>query len=78
MPYLWRFKRFPESIADPRHLRMLVFLKNNGPHTSSELARSLGYSVKFTRRSLQLLRRAGAVEVYLKPGRSLEDYGEEG
>jgi len=74
--YLWRFRRFPERVADPRHLRMLVFLKNNGPHTSSEIARTLGYSAEFTRRSLQLLRRMGAVEVYLRPGRGLEDFEE--
>ena len=76
MPYLWRFKRFPEGVLDPKQLRILVFLKNNGPHTSSEIARTLGYSVQFTRRALQILRRMGAVEVYLKPSRSLEDYDE--
>ena len=75
MPYLWRFKKFPEGVSDPKQLRILVFLKNNGPHTSSEIARTLGYSVQFTRRALQILRRMGAVEVYLKPSRSLEDYG---
>jgi len=76
LPYIWRFKRLPEGVLDPRQLRILVFLKNNGPHTSSEIARTLGYSVQFTRRALQILRRMGAVEVYLKPSRSLEDYGE--
>lgn len=76
MPYLWRFKKFPEGFMDPKQLRMLVFLKNNGPHTSGEIARVLGYSVKFTRKTLQILRKMGAVEVYLRPGRSLEDYGE--
>lgn len=75
-PYLWKFKKFPEGPSDPRHLRLLIFLKNNGPHTSSEIAHSLGYPVKFTRRTLQILRRMGAVEVYLKPSRSLEDYSE--
>lgn len=76
MPYLWRFKKFPEGILDPRQLRILVFLRNNGPHTSGDIARTLGYSVQFTRRALQILRKMGAVEVYLKPTRSLEDYGE--
>ncbi|MCC6023337.1 MAG: transcriptional regulator [Thaumarchaeota archaeon] len=76
MPYLWRFKKFPEGVLDPRQLRILVFLRNNGPHTSGDIARTLGYSVQFTRRALQILRKMGAVEVYLKPTRSLEDYGE--
>jgi DNA-binding MarR family transcriptional regulator len=76
LPYLWRFKKFPEGILDPRQLRILVFLRNNGPHTSGDIARTLGYSVQFTRRALQILRKMGAVEVYLKPTRSLEDYGE--
>ncbi|MEM1976341.1 MAG: helix-turn-helix domain-containing protein [Nitrososphaerota archaeon] len=76
MPYFWRFKKFPESAADPKQLRILTFLRSNGPHTSSEIARTLGYPVKFTRKTLQTLRRMGAVEVYLKPSRSLEDYGE--
>ncbi len=75
MPYLWKFKKFPEGVVDPRQLRILIFLRNNGPHASSEIARTLGYPVKFTRKTLQLLRRMGAVEVYLKPGKSLEDYG---
>ena len=74
--YLWKFRRFPEKSVDPRHLRILLFLKNNGPHTSGEIAHTLGYSMKFTRRSLQLLRRMGAVEVYLKPRKGLEDYEE--
>lgn len=76
MPYLWRFKKFPEGVLDPRQLRILVFLRNNGPHTSGDIARTLGYSVQFTRRALQILRKMGAVEVYLKPTRSLKDYGE--
>ncbi|MEM2593000.1 MAG: ArsR family transcriptional regulator [Thermofilaceae archaeon] len=76
MPYFWRFKRFPEGPLDPRQLRILVFLRSSGPHTSSEIAHALGYPVKFTRKTLQTLRRMGAVEVYLKPSRSLEDYGE--
>lgn len=76
MPYLWRFKKFPEGVLDPRQLRILVFLRNNGPRTSGDIARTLGYSVQFTRRALQILRKMGAVEVYLKPTRSLEDYGE--
>jgi DNA-binding MarR family transcriptional regulator len=76
LPYLWRFKKFPEGVLDPRQLRILVFLRNNGPHTSGDIARTLGYSVQFTRRALQILRKMGAVEVYLKPTRSLEDYGE--
>jgi len=76
LPYLWRFKKFPERVLDPRQLRILVFLRNNGPHTSGDIARTLGYSVQFTRRALQILRKMGAVEVYLKPTRSLEDYGE--
>lgn len=49
-------------------------MKNNGPHTSRDIARTLGYTLKFTQRSLQFLRRIGAVEVYLKPGRSLESF----
>jgi DNA-binding MarR family transcriptional regulator len=76
LPYLWRFKKFPEGVLDPRQLRILVFLRNNGPRTSGDIARTLGYSVQFTRRALQILRKMGAVEVYLKPTRSLEDYGE--
>lgn len=76
MPYIWRFRKFPESAVDPKQLRILIFLKNEGPHTSSEIARVLGYSVKFTRRALQILRKMGAVEVYLKPSRSLEDYND--
>jgi DNA-binding MarR family transcriptional regulator len=76
LPYLWRFKKFPEGIVDPKQLRILVFLKDDGPHSSGEIASVLGYSVRFTRRALQILRRMGAVEVYLKPSRSLEDYGD--
>ena len=74
MVYLWRFRRFPEKGIDPKHLRILLFLRSNGPHTSSDIARTLGYSMKFTRRALQLLRRIGAVEVYFKPSKGLEDY----
>ena len=74
LAYLWKFRKFPEKGVDPRHLRILLFLRNNGPHTSGEIARILGYSIKFTRRSLQYLRRIGAVDVYLKPSRGLEDF----
>ncbi|MCS7132920.1 MAG: winged helix-turn-helix transcriptional regulator [Nitrososphaeria archaeon] len=74
MVYLWVFRRFPEESIDPSHLRILIFLKNNGPHTSREIARKLGYSVKYTRSALQLLRRIGAVEVYLKPERGLDSF----
>ena len=74
MVYLWRFRRFPEKGIDPKQLRILLFLRSNGPKTSGEIARTLGYSMKFTRRSLQILRRAGAVEVYFKPSKGLEDY----
>ncbi|MCD6536400.1 MAG: HTH domain-containing protein [Thaumarchaeota archaeon] len=72
--YVWIFRRFPEGNIDPRQLRILLFLKNNGPHTSGEIARTLGYSAKYTRRALQFLRRIGAVDVYLKPRRGLEDF----
>lgn len=72
--YIWIFRRFPEGNIDPRQLRILLFLKNNGPHTSVKIARSLGYSLKYTRRTLQLLRRMGAVEVYLKPRRGLDSF----
>ncbi len=74
MPYLWRFRRFPDRGVDPRQLRILIFLRNNGPHTSREIARILGYSPRFIQRTLQYLRRIGAVEVYLKPSRGLEDF----
>jgi len=74
MVYFWRFRRFPAGNVDPRHIRILLFLKNHGPHTSSDIARTLGYSAKFTRRSLQFLRKAGAVEVYFKPSRGLESF----
>jgi len=74
MVYIWSFRRFPDRGIDPKHMRILLFLKNNGPHTSREIARTLGYTLRFTQRSLQLLRRIGAVEVHLQPGRGLEDY----
>jgi len=76
MVYLWRFRRFPEKGVDPRSLRILLYLKNHGPHTSREIARTLGYSPNFIRKVLQHLRRLGAVEVYLKPSRGLEDFHE--
>lgn len=76
MTYLWIFRKFPEGGIDPRQLRILLFLKNDGPHTSLEIAKSLGYSVKYTRRALQLLRRMGAVEVYLKPSKGLDSFDE--
>ncbi len=74
MVYLWSFRRFPDKGIDPRHMRILLFLKNNGPHTSREIARTLGYAPRFTQRSLQLLRKLGAVEVHLKPSRGLENF----
>ena len=74
MVYLWRFRRFPEKVIDPRCLRILLFLRNNGPHTSRDIARTLGYTLRFTQRSLQFLRRMGAVDVYLKPSRNLESF----
>lgn len=74
MVYLWRFRRFPERGIDPRYLRILLFLRNNGPHTSRDIARTLGYTLRFTRRSLQLLRRMGAVDLYLRPSRDLESF----
>ena len=74
MAYLWRFKKFPERIGDPRHMRILIYLKRNGPKTMGEISRNLGYPKDFTRRTLQLLRRMGAVEVFWKPGRGLEEF----
>ena len=35
---------------------ILLYLKNHGPRTSREIARTIGYSPKFTRRVLQRLR----------------------
>ncbi len=74
MTYLWKFKKFPEPGVNPRYIRILLYLKDNGPTSSRELAMNLGYSVKAMRRALQFLRRIGAVEVIWRPKRGLEDY----
>ena len=75
MTYLWKFKKFPERLGDPRQMRILIYLKRNGPKTLKEISRNLGYPKDFTRRALQLLRRMGAVEVFWKPGKGLEEFG---
>ncbi|OYT44126.1 hypothetical protein B6U84_04730 [Candidatus Bathyarchaeota archaeon ex4484_40] len=54
MTYLWKFKKFPEPGVNPRYIRILLYLKDNGPTSSRELAMNLGYSVKAMRRALQL------------------------
>ncbi len=77
MAYLWRFLKFPESVSDPRYMRILIYLRNNGPCSSRELAETLGLGYGYTRRALQVLRRMGAVEVFLRPSRGLEDFGED-
>ncbi|RLG01061.1 MAG: hypothetical protein DRN49_02135 [Thaumarchaeota archaeon] len=74
LTYLWKFKKFPERLGDPRHMRILIYLKRNGPKTLKEISRDLGYPRDFTRRTLQLLRRMGAVEVFWKPGKGLEEF----
>lgn len=74
MGYIWRFKRFPEAGIDPRYMRILVYLRNNGPRSSRELAGTLGMSIQFTRRALQVLRRMGSVDVVWRPSRGLEDF----
>jgi len=55
-------------------MRILIYLKRNGPKTMGEISRNLGYPKDFTRRTLQLLRRMGAVEVFWKPGKGLEEF----
>ena len=56
-------------------MRILIYLKRNGPKPLKEISRNLGYPKDFTRRTLQLLRRVGAVEVFWKPGKGLEEFG---
>ena len=56
-------------------MRILIYLKRNGPKPPREISRNLGYPKDFTRRTLQLLRRVGAVEVLWKPGKGLEEFG---
>jgi len=63
-------------MPNPRYMRILLYLKNHGPKPSSEIARTLGYSDGFTRRALQFLRRAGAVEVFWRPRKGLESFKE--
>jgi len=74
LTYLWKFKKFPERLGDPRQMRILIYLKRNGPKPLREISRNLGYPKDFTRRALQLLRRMGAVEVFWKPGKGLEEF----
>lgn len=78
MVYIWRFKRFPESLPSPLHMQVLLYLKNNGPKTSGELARALDSRPEKIRRILQHMRRMGLVEVVWIPSRTLESYDEGG
>ena len=75
MSYLWRFRRVPEPGMDPRYVRILTYLRDHGPASSRDLADALGFSYGFTRKALQFLRRVGAVEVFFRPGKGLEEFG---
>lgn len=76
MVYIWRFRKFPETIVEPEYIRILIYLKNNGPKSSREIAKTLGLKPKKVRRILQHLGRIGLVDVVWIPKKTLEDYNE--
>lgn len=76
MVYVWRFRKFPETMIEPEYMRILLYLKNNGPGSSREIAKTLGYKAKTIRRILQHLRKIGLVDVVWIPRKTLEDYNE--
>ncbi|MCS7125844.1 MAG: helix-turn-helix domain-containing protein [Aigarchaeota archaeon] len=78
MVYIWRFKKFPESATNPRYMRILLYLKVNGPKSSKELAKIFNLKPESMRRVLQHLRKLGLVEVVLIPRESLEYFNESG
>ncbi|MEM3397870.1 MAG: MarR family transcriptional regulator [Nitrososphaerota archaeon] len=76
MVYLWRFRKFPDTTIPPEYMRILMYLRNNGPKSSREIAKTLGLKPRTIRRILQHLKRIGSVDVVLRPKRTLEDYNE--
>lgn len=77
MVYVWRFIRFPEKTTRPEYMRILLYLKNNGPMTSRELAKTFSIKPNTIRKMLQHLRRLGLVEAVWIPSKTLEDYAED-
>lgn len=76
MVYLWRFKKFPESVTNPRYMRILLYLRVNGPKSSRELAKIFNLKPGSMRKVLQHLRKLGLVEVVFIPRESLEYFNE--
>ncbi len=76
MVYVWRFRKFPDKTVSPENMRILLYLKRNGPQTSRDLAKAFSLQPKTIRKTLQHLRRLGFVEVVWIPSKTLEEYDE--
>ncbi|MEM0079843.1 MAG: ArsR family transcriptional regulator [Nitrososphaerota archaeon] len=77
MVYLWKFKKFPQEPVNQHYIKILLYLKNNGPKSSKELVEKLNYKPKTISRILQNLRKYGFVEVVWVPKKTLKDYSQE-